>query len=181
MNRNTKKLVLSGMFIAIGIVLPFITGEIPEIGKMLCPMHIPIMLCGIFCGWKYGIAVGFITPLLRSILFGMPVMIPNGVSMAFELATYAAVIAVIYRLLPKKIWAIYVSLLTSMVAGRIVWGLVRMVIGGVTGKAFSYSAFISGALLTAIPGIIVQLILIPTVIVLFRKQINSQDQDMTHS
>lgn len=175
MKTNTKKLVLSGMFIALGIVLPFITGEIPEIGKMLCPMHIPVMLCGIFCGWQYGLIVGFVTPLLRSILVGMPAMIPGGVSMAFELATYAVVIALMYRALPKKPWAIYVSLITSMIAGRIVWGLMRMLIGGIIGKAFTYSAFISGALLTAIPGIITQLILIPIIVILCRKQLNSQE------
>lgn len=175
MNTNVKKLVLSGMFMAIGLVLPFITGNIPEIGKMLCPMHLPIMLCGIFCGWQYGLIVGFITPLLRSVLFGMPVMIPGGVSMAFELATYAVVISLMYRVLPKKPWGIYVSLIVSMISGRIVWGIVRLIIGGVSGNAFTLSAFISGALLTAIPGIIAQLILIPGIVILCRKQINSME------
>lgn len=177
MKNNTKKLVLSGMFMGIGLVLPFITGQIPEIGKMLCPMHIPIMLCGIFCGWQYGLIVGFITPLLRSILFGMPVMIPGGVSMAFELATYACIIAIVYRLLPKKTWAIYIALISSMIAGRIVWGLVRMTIGGITGNSFTYSAFISGALLTALPGIISQLIIIPLIVVACKKQINSLETE----
>lgn len=167
--KNTKKLVLSGMFIAIGIVLPFITGEIPEIGKMLCPMHIPVMLCGIFCGWQYGIVVGFVTPILRSILVGMPVMIPGGVSMAFELATYALVIAILYRLLPKKIYSIYIALIVSMVCGRVVWGIARLIIAGVINKPFTTGMFISGAITTAIPGIIVQLVLIPVLVILINR------------
>jgi len=72
------------MFIAIGLVLPFFTGQIPQIGRMLLPMHIPVFLCGLICGWKYGLMVGFILPLLRYAVFGMPVIFPNGIAMAFE-------------------------------------------------------------------------------------------------
>ena len=64
-NSNVKNLALSAMFIAIGQVLPFFTGQIPQIGNMLLPMHIPVLLCGLICGWKYGALVGFTTPLLR--------------------------------------------------------------------------------------------------------------------
>ena len=84
--KNNKKLVLSALFLAIALVLPFLTGQIPEIGSMLCPMHIPVLLCGFFCGWQYGLAVGFVAPLLRSFLFGVPYLYPMAVSMAFELA-----------------------------------------------------------------------------------------------
>ena len=80
---NVRNLVLSAMFLALGLTLPFLTGQIPQIGQMLCPMHIPILLCGLVCGWKWGGVIGFITPLLRSVLFGMPVMFPNGIAMAF--------------------------------------------------------------------------------------------------
>lgn len=177
MKNNVKKLVLSAMFMAIGLVLPFITGQIPEIGKMLCPMHLPIMLCGIFCGWQYGLVVGLITPILRGVLFGMPALIPGGVSMAFELATYAVVIAIMYRLLPKKIWGLYASLITSMIAGRIVWGIARLIIGGVTGTPFTVAIFIASGITNAIPGIIVQLILIPALVMALRKQAAELDRD----
>ena len=80
--KNNKKLVLSALFLAIALVLPFLTGQIPEIGSMLCPMHIPVLLCGFFCGWQYGLAVGFVAPLLRSFLFGVPYLYPMAVSMA---------------------------------------------------------------------------------------------------
>lgn len=171
MKNNVKKLVLAAMFMAIGLVLPFVTGQIPAVGKMLCPMHLPIMLCGIFCGWQYGLVVGFITPLLRGFLFGMPALMPNGVSMAFELATYAVVIALMYKALPKKVWGMYVSLVTSMIAGRIVWGIVRFIIAGVAGSSFTVSMFIAGGITNAIPGIIIQLILIPTIVWALRKQL----------
>lgn len=93
--KNTKKLVLSALFLAIGLILPFITMQIPAVGKMLCPMHIPVLLCGFIVGWPYGLLVGFITPLLRSVLFGMPMLVPNAVCMAFELATYGFVAGVL--------------------------------------------------------------------------------------
>lgn len=80
------------MFVAIGVVLPFFTGQIPQIGNMLLPMHIPVLLCGLICGWQYGGMVGFILPLLRTMLFGMPVLYPTGIAMAFELAAYGLVI-----------------------------------------------------------------------------------------
>lgn len=173
---KTFKVVLSAMFLAIGIVLPFITMNIPTIGNMLCPMHIPVMLCGIICGWQYGLAVGLITPILRGIMFGMPALMPNGVSMACELATYAVVIALMYDFLPKKKINIYLALLTSMVAGRIVWGIVRMAIAGITGNGFTFGMFIAGALTMAIPGIIIQLIIIPPLVILLKKQVSVETQ-----
>ena len=78
-----KNLVLAAMFLAIGLVLPFFTGQIPAVGKMLLPMHIPVLLCGLICGWQYGLGVGFVLPLLRSLLFSFPAMYPNAISMAF--------------------------------------------------------------------------------------------------
>ena len=90
MKENTalRKRILAALFLAIGLILPFITMQIPAVGKMLCPMHIPVLLCGYICGWPYGLLIGIITPLLRGILFGMPAIFPNAVCMAFELATY---------------------------------------------------------------------------------------------
>ncbi|MCD8212075.1 MAG: ECF transporter S component [Oscillospiraceae bacterium] len=161
---NVRNLVLAAMFLAIGIVLPFITGQIQQIGNMLLPMHIPVLLCGLICGWQYGLSVGLIVPLLRCVLFGMPVFYPNAIAMAFELATYGFVIGFLYgHSRWKCVVALYRSLLIAMVAGRLVWGAAEVVLLGVTGSAFTWEAFISGALLTAIPGIIIQLILIPAI------------------
>ena len=166
---KTTKLVLSGFFIALGIVLPFLTGQIREIGNMLCPMHIPVLLCGFICGGPYGLAVGFITPLFRSVLFGMPPMFPVSVSMAFELCIYGLITGVLYRRLPKKGWSVYVSLIAAMIAGRIFGGIVNIVLYGIQGSGYSVEMFMAGMFFNAIPGIILQLILIPVIIILLRK------------
>ena len=169
-NLPIKNLVLAAMFLAIGIILPFFTGQIQLIGNMLLPMHIPVMLAGLICGWQYGLAVGFIMPLLRSVLFSMPPMYPGAVAMAFELATYGFVIGILYE---KFYWhcikALYKSLVASMVAGRIVWGIVMAFLLGVKGNAFTMKAFMAGAFLNAIPGIIIQLIIIPVIMVALKK------------
>ena len=167
--KSTKKLVLSALFLALGYVLPFFTGQIPAIGKMLLPMHIPVLLCGFVCGWQYGLIVGFIVPLFRSVLAGMPVMMPTAVGMAFELAAYGIISGMMYQKLPKKTINIYFSLIAAMIGGRIVWGLVSILLYGMQGNAFSWTMFMGGALLNAIPGIVIQLVLIPVVIMILEK------------
>ena len=169
MKMTTKNLTLSAMFLALALVLPFLTGQIPEIGSMLLPMHIPVLLCGFLCGWQWGLAVGFLAPLLRFLLFGMPPLFPTGVAMAFELLTYGALTGALYRLLPKKVPYLYVTLLAAMIAGRAVWGLVRFMIAGLTQTAFPFSAFFAGAVANAVPGIVLQIVLIPPLVLALRK------------
>ena len=147
-----------------------LTGQIPQIGSMLLPMHIPVLLCGLVCGWQYGAVVGFVAPLLRSVLFGMPPMYPVAIAMAFELLTYGLVIGLVYRRMAQKGAAgVYAALVTAMVAGRLVWGVAEVVLLGLDGKAFTVQAFLAGALLNAVPGIIVQLVLIPAVMAALQK------------
>lgn len=93
---KVKKVTLSGMLFAIGLILPFFIGQIPAVGKMLLPMHIPVLICGLILGWQYGLAVGFLLPLVRSVLFGMPVLYPNAIAMAFEMDTYGLVAGWLY-------------------------------------------------------------------------------------
>ena len=166
---SVKKLVLAALFLAMAMVLPFLTGQIPEVGSMLCPMHIPALLCGFFCGWPWGLMVGFVAPVLRSVTFGMPPMFPVAICMAFELATYGAVSGALYQKLPKKKSSIYVALLVAMVVGRLVWGAAQFVCLGLSGSSFTMSAFWSGAVASAIPGIIVQIILIPLLVIALEK------------
>lgn len=166
---HIKRLVLSALFLALGLILPFLTGQIPQIGNMLLPMHIPVLLCGFICGPVWGLAVGFICPLLRSALFGAPIMYPMAVSMAFELGTYGLISGLFYALLPKKVWSVYVSLLCAMIAGRLVWGIARLIMAVGTDSPFLLPAFIAGAFTSAIPGIILQLILVPAVVLLLGK------------
>lgn len=167
--KQTRKLVLSAFFMALGIVLPFFTGQIQQIGNMLLPMHIPVLLCGFICGWQYGLAVGLVTPLLRSAMFGMPPIMPTGAAMAVELAVYGLMTGLLYAKLPKKIPYIYVSLLGAMVAGRAAWGIVGIPLYGMAGSGFSVQIFLSGALLNAIPGIILQLLLIPVIMMALKR------------
>lgn len=163
-----RKIVLAGLMIALAIILPFATGQIPQIGSMLLPMHIPVLLCGFICGWKYGLAVGFIVPLLRSMMFGMPPMM-TAIAMAFELAAYGVITGLLYKVLPGKKVKVYISLIVAMIVGRIVWGLVSLVIYGITNAVFTWQIFIGGALLNAIPGIILQLIVVPALVLVIEK------------
>lgn len=161
---QTKKLTLAAMFLALGIILPFFTGQIPQIGSMLLPMHLPVFLCGMICGWPYGLGIGLIVPILRSAMFGMPPMFPTAAAMAFELAAYGLISGFLYmRSQKQNLVTVYSSLIAAMIGGRIVWGIVQLILLSINGGAFTWTLFISGALLNAIPGIIVQLILIPVI------------------
>ena len=171
MSKNEiKKMILAALFVAIGLVLPFFTGQIPQIGKMLSPMHIPVFLSGFVCGWQYGLLVGFITPLLRAVLFGMPVLFPSAIGMAFELATYGLVTGLLYRLLPqKKASSVYLTLIVAMLLGRVVWGIASIILYGIQGKAFTLELFVAGGFINAIPGIILHLILVPAIVFALEK------------
>ena len=163
--KTTKDLILSAMFLAIGFILPMLTGQIPVIGKILLPMHIPVLLCGFICGWKYGGTIGFMLPLARSLLFSVPVMYPTAIAVAFEMAVYGAVSGFLYGVLPRKRSSVYLSLLTAMVVGRLVWGAAMFLCAGLSASAFGLSAFWAGAVMTAIPGIVLQILLVPAVVI----------------
>lgn len=161
---SIRKLAFSGMFLALALLLPFLTGQIPQFGSMLLPMHIPVLLCGFICGWPWGLAVGAVAPLLRFALFGMPPLYPIGAAMALELAVYGLLTGLLYRKLPKTLPMLYLELLIAMIGGRIVWGAAQLVMAGLQHTAFPLQMFWSGAVLNAIPGIICQLILIPPIV-----------------
>lgn len=168
-NPRTRHLVLSAMFLAIGIVLPVFTGQIPQIGRMLLPMHLPVLLCGLVCGWQYGGAVGFLLPFVRYMIFHMPPM-PNGIAMAFELAAYGIIAGLAYgRSRWKCVIALYRALLAAMVGGRLVWAAVRVLMTGVAGVPFTWEIFLTEALVSAVPGIALQLLFIPAVMVALDK------------
>ncbi len=169
MKKNIRNLVTAAMLMAVGIVLPFFTGQIPQVGNMLLPMHLPVIVCGLICGWQYGGIVGFMLPLLRYVLFGMPPM-PNGLAMAFELAAYGAISGFLYnRSRWQCIVSLYRSLVIAMIGGRVIWGMVRVVMLGMTGNAFTWQMFMAGAFLNAVPGIILQLVFIPALMVALNK------------
>lgn len=170
-DRKLLKLVLSAMFLAMGLVLPFLTGQIQQIGSMLLPMHLPVMICGLVCGWQYGLGVGLVLPLMRCGIFGMPVLFPNAIAMAFELAAYGFISGYLYSHAKWHcIKSLYRCIIAAMLGGRIVWGVVMTFIMGFgSGGGFTFAAFLSGAFLNAVPGIILQLILIPAIMLALDK------------
>ena len=166
---HTKNLVLSAYVLALGQVLPFLTGQIPEIGNMISPMHFPVMLCGFICGGPYGALVGLILPPLRFLLFQMPPLFPTGIAMAFEMGTYGLICGLLYGRLQQNLKGIYLSLIAAMIAGRIVWGIAQVILMGLSGGTFTFQIFITQALLNAIPAIILQLIIVPAIVATLRR------------
>ncbi len=167
--KNTKKLVLSALMLALALILPFFTGQIPQIGNLLLPMHLPILLAGFIVGGPSAMAVGAIAPLLRSVLWGMPPMFPKAIGMAFELAVYGLVSGALYSKSDKSMKSIYFSLICAMLSGRIVWGIVSYFMYSYAGNAFTLGIFFTEAFVNAILGIVIQLILIPILVTMFKK------------
>ncbi|MBQ3866163.1 MAG: ECF transporter S component [Clostridia bacterium] len=170
-NKNLFRLILSAMFLAMALFLPFLTGQNQQFGKMLCLMHIPVLLCGFVCGPWYGLCVGLAAPLMRSLIFGMPPMMPTAVAMAFELLTYGCAAGLLYRAFPKKIWRVYPALVLSMLAGRFVWGIAMTALTGLglNKGGFGWAIFWTNGFATALPGIALQIVLIPAVVMALEK------------
>ena len=160
-----KKLTISALLLTSGLLLPILTGQIPAIGNMLLPMHIPVLICGFLCGRKFGLIVGFILPLLKSFIFEIPILYPIAISMSFEMATYGFISGFLFSKAPStKLTNIYCSLIPAMIIGRTVFGITQLILLNIVGNSFTFSAFISAVFFNSIPGIILQLIIIPIII-----------------
>ena len=168
-NASVRRLTLSAMLLAVGLLLPFLTGQIQHIGNMLCPMHLPVFVCGMVCGPFWGLAVGAVLPLLRSALFGMPVLMPAAAAMAFELAAYGFVSGFLRKHLPKTLPMLFLSLIAAMLLGRLVWGAVSIPLYGLAGKGFTGQLFLMNGFVNAVPGMILQLIAVPAVVAALEK------------
>ena len=169
MKTATKKLCAAAVCLALALLLPFLTGQMQSLGNALCPMHLPVLLCGYLCGGVWGLCVGLIAPLLRFALFGMPPVYPLGLAMSLELGCYGLIAGLLYKRLPKTTPMLYVSLVTAMLGGRLVWGLSRYAFAGLSGSSFPFSAFLAGAVTNALPGIVLQLVLIPLLVTALQK------------
>lgn len=165
---STKRLILAALCVSLGVVLPIAFHSIANAGSIFLPMHIPVLLCGLICGWPFGLACGIITPLLSSLLTGMPPMayLP---SMAIELAVYGLVSGLLMRGIKtgKLVLDLYLSLLGAMLAGRVVFGLFNALI--FRAGAYSLAIWTSAAFITALPGIVIQLLVIPVLILALKK------------
>jgi LytS/YehU family sensor histidine kinase len=168
-HNKVLKMIFAALFLALAYVMPFLTGQIQSIGSMLCPMHLPVLLCGFVCGPVWGGVVGAVVPIFRSLTLGMPHIFPNALCMALELAAYGAIAGAMHRFLPRKKPYIYLSLLTAMIVGRIIWGAAMFVCIGASGGKFTFAAFLAGAFTNAAPGIILQIILVPFLVILIDK------------
>lgn len=166
-----SKMALSALFLSLGIVLPLFTSQIKEIGDTLLPMHIPVLLCGLLCGAQWGFAVGLILPFIRSLIFSMPPIFPNACWMSAELAAYGLVIGLMYRFVKfKGLSRVYISLITAMLTGRAVWAAAKSLLLLGSAKAFSWSAFIMGGFVDSALGIVLQLVLIPIIMVILKRE-----------
>lgn len=164
-----KEVVLASMFIALGIVLPFLTGSNPELGGIFLLMHIPVLIAGLVLGGKYGLIVGLITPILRSVLIGMPPLFPIALAMMFELGAYGLLIGLSYRFLPKNPLFVYVALLISLLLGRGVWGIAAAIFYPLAGFGFTFDKFLATAFVTGLPGIAIQVVLIPLLFIYLKR------------
>lgn len=169
-----KKICLVALFLVLGWILPVVTGRIPEIGKMLLPMHLSVMLCGFILGKNYGLLIGFITPITRFLIFGIPVLYPTAICMMFELATYGFVCGLMIKIFAGKLklnylLSVIISLVIAMLVGRIIWALSRMLCGLFDHNYFTFKMFLAGGFVTAWPGITAQFIIIPSILVVLNK------------
>lgn len=165
---NTKQLVLAALCVALGVVLPVAFHSIPNAGSVLLPMHIPVLLCGLVCGPVYGLLSGILTPLLSSMIAGMPPIayLPG---MLCELAAYGLAAGVLRRFVRtgKRPLDLYIQLVSAMLIGRLVYGVMNALI--FSAGNYSFAVFVSGAFVTALPGIVIQLVLLPAVVLLLEK------------
>lgn len=165
---KARKIVLSGLFIGIGLLLPMIFHQFNMGGPAFLPMHIPVLIGAMFLGPIEGLAIGMITPILSSVLTGMPVLFPMLPIMIFELGFYGLTSGLLSKSLKVNT---YVSLISSMVVGRIVAGVVVFVLIKFFGfKGASPFIFVKGAILTGMPGILIQLVAVPPIVNILRRQ-----------
>jgi hypothetical protein len=157
-------LMLSTGFLVLGLVLPQAINHIPTIGSMLSPMHIPVLLCGLICGWQYAGVVGALLPLLSFAITGMPPMPIIGVPMMFELAAYGVAVGLIYKFVRKNLIGVLAALIGAMIAGRLIYGAAAWITFAAMGRGYTLSAFLNGTIINAWPAIILQLVFIPLVL-----------------
>ena len=155
-----RNMVLTSLFMAVGLVLPYFF-HLLGAGQAFLPMHLPVLVCGLVCGWQWGLLVGATLPLLSSLITGMPPLFPMAVAMMFELATYGFLSGRLLLSCSKRCGGLYLALSVAMLGGRLVSGVARLVLFGLAGMPFGWQLFISGALLTSFPGILLQLVIVP--------------------
>lgn len=163
---NLIQIATAGLFIAFGIVLPMMFHVI-GLGSTFLPMHIPVLLSGFVLDAPMAAAVGAITPFLSSIFTGMPPAFPVMPYMVCELAAYGYVTSLFYKKMHRNV---YTSLICSMISGRIVSGMAVWILATLfAAKLPGPITFITASVTKGLPGIAIQLIFIPGIVLLLRK------------
>ena len=162
---KTKRMILAALFFALGLVLPTAFHMIGA-GTVFLPMHIPVLLCGLICGWEYGGVCGLLVPLVSSLLTGMPPIFPTAPAMMLELCAYGILTDLLYRRLRAPL---YPALIGAMLGGRVVSGLANALFLGIAGQPYGLSAFVAASFVTALPGIVLQLVFVPLLVVALQK------------
>jgi len=163
-----RNMVLTALFIAAGIMLPSFFHFLGA-GATFLPMHLPVLVCGFVCGWQWGLLCGAVLPLLSSMLTGMPPLYPMAISMVFELAAYGFLSGWLLPRCSVRRGGLYLALIAAMLGGRLVSGAARLILFGLAGMPFGWQIFISGAFITGLPGILLQLALVPPLTVAIHK------------
>ncbi len=163
---KTRAITIAAALTALGIVVPMIFHATQISGQMFLPMHIPVLLCGIICGPFLGAVCAVIVITVSSAATGMPPPFPQGLLMVFELIAYTVTSGILIRLIKRgELWLrLYVALIAAMLVGRGVYGLAAYIVLGVIGNGYTFTVFLSSAFVTALPGIIIQLVSIPPLV-----------------
>ena len=165
---DTRQLVLAALCVALGIVLPVAVHGIPNAGRVILPMHLPVLLSGLVCGPFWGFLCGVLTPALSSLITGMPpaAFLP---AMLCELAAYGLIAGLLRRFVRtgRRTADLYIQLIGAMLLGRVVYGVMNALV--FSAGEYSFKAFVSAAFITALPGIVIQLVLLPAVVLLLEK------------
>lgn len=158
-----KKSIVTAVCIALCYVLPLLFHGVQNAGQVFLPMHLPVFLCGLVCGWPFGLLCGLAGPALSSALTSMPPVAILPVMM-IELAVYGTISGLMMRLVRTKCTYadLYISLLVAILSGRVVAGLAKVLI--FARGNYSMASWVTGYVLTSWPGTLIQLVLIPSVV-----------------
>jgi len=159
---SIRRMTMAAVCVAMCVVLPIAFHSIPDAGSVFLPMHIPVLICGMICGWPYGFICGLMGPLVSSALTGMPpiAVLP---AMMVECGTYGLVSGLMLKYIHtgRTYTDLYVSLVTAMIAGRVVSGIAKALIFT---PGLAMSAWVTASFVTALPGIAIQLVFLPSVV-----------------
>ena len=173
-NDSLYRLLITAILLAVGMVLPFLTGQLQSFGQLISPLHIPAFICGLTCGWGWGAALGFVLPILRGLIFGMPPFPAVGLPMAFELMFYGLVSGLLYPVLrkalkEKRLAAMLIAMVAAMIVGRCAGGAAKAVMMGLNHQPYAFSAFFASYFTGTAVGAVIHLVICPLIVLALEK------------